>query len=389
MMPCCATHEKELYDGDKKNLTVVTYGATHNMEQNKQMNRKIIISLLLSLALQPVAAQRITVQKKSVDCGKTAYSMPVTAEFELRNKGLRKLRIEDVQVSCGCLEAQYPKDEISAGEKFTLKLTYDAKQLGHFVKTARIVSNGSKQPLYLTMKGIVVEELEDYSGTYPYVFGDLRSDKNNIEFDDVNKGDHPVQEIHIRNMGTSLLQPNIMHLPPFLSAVVTPEWLRPGHSGKITVSLNSAKLHDYGLTQTSVYIGNKLGEKVSDDNEIPVSAVLLPSFDGQTAANRKFAPQMELSAESIDINFEGKSKKKAVVKIANKGRTDLQISSLQMFTGGLRMTLGKRVVKPGETTELKITAYKEGLSKARSKPRVLMITNDPDHPKVVISINVR
>ncbi len=32
MMPCCATHEKELYDGDKKNLTVVTYGTTHNME---------------------------------------------------------------------------------------------------------------------------------------------------------------------------------------------------------------------------------------------------------------------------------------------------------------------------------------------------------------------
>ena len=174
------------------------------------MDRKILTTLLLSLAVHVATAQRITVQKKSIDCGKTAYNMPVTAEFELKNKSLRKLKIEDVQVSCGCLEAQYPKNEISAGEKFTLKLTYDAKQLGHFTKMARIVSNGSKQPLYLTMKGVVVEELADYSGTYPYVFGDLRSDKNNIEFDDVNKGDFPVQEIHIRNMGTSLLQPNII-----------------------------------------------------------------------------------------------------------------------------------------------------------------------------------
>lgn len=346
-------------------------------------------TLLLSLAVQTATAQRITVQKKAVDCGKTAFNMPVTAEFELRNKGLRKLRIEDVQVSCGCLEAQYPKNEISAGEKFTLKLTYDARQLGHFTKTARIVSNGSKKPLYLTMRGIVVEELEDYSGTYPFVFGDLRSDKENIEFDDVNKGDLPVQELHIRNMGTSLLQPNIMHLPPYLSAVVTPETLRPGHSGKITVSLNSAKLHDYGLTQTSVYMGNRLGEKVSESSEMPVSVVLLPNFDGQTAANRKFAPRMVLSEDTLNIDFEGKSRKKAVVVIANKGRTDLNISSLQMFTVGLRMTLGKQVIKPGETTELKITAYRDELKRARTKPRVLMITNDPDHPKVVISINAR
>lgn len=353
------------------------------------MNKKILTTLLLSLAVQAATAQRITVQKKAIDCGKTAFNMPVTAEFELKNKGLRKLRIEDVQVSCGCLEAQYPKNEISAGEKFTLKLTYDARQLGHFTKTARIVSNGSKKPLYLSMRGIVVEELADYSGTYPFVFGDLRSDKENIEFDDVNKGDFPVQEIHIRNMGTSLLQPNIMHLPPFLSAVVTPETLRPGHSGKITVSLNSAKLHDYGLTQTSVFMGNRLGEKVSESSEMPVSVVLLPSFDGQTAANRKFAPRLELSKETLDIDFEGKSKKKTVVTIANKGRTDLNISSLQMFTMGLRMTLGKQVVKPGETTELKITAYRDELKRARTKPRVLMITNDPDHPKVVISINVR
>ncbi len=353
------------------------------------MDRKILTTLLLSLAVQAATAQRITVQKKAVDCGKTAFNMPVTAEFELRNRGLRKLRIEDVQVSCGCLEAQYPKNEISAGEKFTLKLTYDARQLGHFTKTARIVSNGSKKPLYLTMRGIVVEELEDYSGTYPFVFGDLRSDKENIEFDDVNKGDLPVQELHIRNMGTSLLQPNIMHLPPYLSAVVTPETLRPGHSGKITVSLNSAKLHDYGLTQTSVYMGNRLGEKVSESSEMPVSVVLLPSFDGQTAANRKLAPRLELSKETLDIDFEGKSRKKAVVVIANKGRTDLNISSLQMFTVGLRMTLGKQVIKPGEATELKITAYRDELKRARTKPRVLMITNDPDHPKVVISINAR
>ena len=60
-----------------------------------------------------------------------------------------------------------------------------------------------------------------------------------------------------------------------------------------------------------------------------------------------------------------------------------------MFTAGLKVTLGKRELKPGESTKLKITALRDELEKQRSKPRVLMITNDPDKAKVVIKINVR
>jgi hypothetical protein len=60
-----------------------------------------------------------------------------------------------------------------------------------------------------------------------------------------------------------------------------------------------------------------------------------------------------------------------------------------MFTAGLKVTLPKRELKPGETTRLKITGINKDLKRARTKPRVLMITNDPDKPKVVITINVK
>jgi hypothetical protein len=65
----------------------------------------------------------------------------------------------------------------------------------------------------------------------------------------------------------------------------------------------------------------------------------------------------------------------------------LDISSLQLFTRGLKVTLGKRRLAPGETTRLKITAYAGELKKVRTRPRVLMVTNDPRRPKVVITIN--
>ena len=87
---------------------------------------------------------------------------------------------------------------------------------------AAIKSNGSNQPVYLTMKGIVVAELEDYTGNYAYKIEDLLLDKNELEFDDVNKGDAPVQEIHIMNDGADAMTPTVMHLPSYLSAKVVP-----------------------------------------------------------------------------------------------------------------------------------------------------------------------
>ena len=75
-------------------------------------------------------AQRLTVEKTTIDCGRTGFEQPVTATFELRNKG-RKLFIESVRPDCGCTAVEFPR-EVGAGDKFTIKMTYDARQLGHF-----------------------------------------------------------------------------------------------------------------------------------------------------------------------------------------------------------------------------------------------------------------
>jgi len=230
------------------------------------MNKKILyilFSCLVSPALiLEVSAQKLTIENATVNCGRTGFEQPITATFELRNKGMKRLVIESVKPDCGCTAVEFPK-EVGAGDKFTIKMTYDARQLGHFHKMAAIKSNGSKAPVYLTMTGVVLPEVLDYTGDYPFSMGDLLLDKAELEYDDVNKGDTPIQEIHIMNNGTTKMTPNVMHLPPYLSAIVKPETVAPGRSATITVMLNSEKLRDYGLTQTNVHIAKQLGEKVS------------------------------------------------------------------------------------------------------------------------------
>jgi hypothetical protein len=348
--------------------------------------KKLLLSSLLLLSLLPVSAQRLTVEKTTVECGKVAYNSPVTATYEMRNKGFRRLHIYKVETDCGCTSVKYPEGDISAGERFKMLVTYDSRQLGHFHHVIAVKSSGTKKPLLLHMKGIVVSDLLGSPDVYPFTLGDILSDKNDLEFDDVNKGDTPKLTFHIFNNSSHAMQPNLLHLPPYLTAIVTPERLAPNHAGEVQVMLNSAKLHDYGLTQTSIYMGEKLGDKVSDNKEITVSTVLLPSFGGVTAATAQYEPKMVISSSKLSLPFGNKKKNSGEIEISNQGRTALKITSLQMFTTGLRVTLGKTELQPGESTKLKVTAFRDLLKTARSKPRVLMITNDPKKAKVVVEI---
>jgi len=343
----------------------------------------------MALAMLPASAQRIVATNTTIDCGRVGFEQPVTATYELRNKGKRRLVIESVRTDCGCTAVDFPK-EVAAGDNFTIKMTYDARQLGHFHKMAAIKSNASEQPLYLTMKGVVLAEVLDYAGNYPLSMGTMLLDKTELEFDDVNKGDEVIQEIHVYNNGTDVMQPNLMHLPPYLTAQVVPETISPGHGATITVTLHSEKLRDYGLTQTNVYLGKHLGDKVNADIEVPVSAILLPDLSAFANVNKDQAPQLQISTTDIDFtSFDNKSKKTVDVTLQNTGQSALVISSLQMFTSGLKVTLGSREINPGQSTTLKITGIAADLKNVRKRPRILMITNDPDHSKVVINIKLK
>ena len=354
------------------------------------MKRLLILLIFIATQLSWSLAQRLIVSNDVVDVGTTGYDVPVTATFELRNKSSKSLTISEVKADCGCTRAEWPKGAIAGGERFQITLTYDARMLGHFEKQAAVVYNGKDEPLWLTMKGVVDADYKDYSAQYPYNFGGLLAQVDNLEFDDVRKGDHPELVLKLLNNTTGSVTPNMLHLPAWLTAMAQPEVLAPGQQGTITLTLNSTLLGDYGLTQQSVYLGKALGEKVSAETEMPVSVVLLPDLTVFEGINRSQAPRLHLSADHLNLgDYGGKMHKSGTLMLTNTGATPLVVTSLQMFTGGMTVTLSKRDLKPGEQAKLKVKIDPERLSKERTKPRVLMITNDPEKPKVVININVK
>ncbi len=352
------------------------------------MNKNIIVLSVLAALSAELRAQDMVAANDVVDCGQVEYNVPVTAEFELTNNGNRSMRISEVQTSCGCMVADFPQKDIQAGEKFMVRMTFDSKQMGHFDKYADVCVEGSDEPLMLRMKGVVVREVKDYSGDYPYKIGTLLADRNTLEFD-VNNGETPQLKIHIRNTGGETAEPVVMHLPDYLEADVSPSKIKSGRAGVVTITLDSRKLDDLGLTETKVFLGNKPGDKVDSDKEISVSAVLLPQFQDMTEAELALAPAIEVSEKELNLGAaDGKKKLKGTVMIKNTGKSELRISNLQMFSSALSVSLNKSVLDPGEEAKLKVTANVERMKKSKSEPKVLMITNDPNNPKVEINVVV-
>lgn len=353
------------------------------------MNKNIIVLSVLAALSAELRAQDMVAANDVVDCGQVEYNVPVTAEFELTNNGNRSMRISEVQTSCGCMVADFPQKDIQAGEKFMVRMTFDSKQMGHFDKYADVCVEGSDEPLMLRMKGVVVREVKDYSGDYPYKIGTLLADRNTLEFNDVNNGETPQLKIHIRNTGGETAEPVVMHLPDYLEADVSPSKIKSGRAGVVTITLDSRKLDDLGLTETKVFLGNKPGDKVDSDKEISVSAVLLPQFQDMTEAELALAPAIKVSEKELNLGAaDGKKKLKGTVMIKNTGKSELRISNLQMFSSALSVSLNKSVLDPGEEAKLKVTANVERMKKSKSEPKVLMITNDPNNPKVEINVVV-
>ncbi len=335
------------------------------------------------------AQPRMKFEQTELSLGEILWKKPETVCFVVMNEGNAPLVISRVEVSCDCLVSEWTKKPIPPKGKGEVIVTYNASMLGHFWKSVEVYSNAADEPVYLDLKGVVRSQITDFSKEFPIEMGSLYLDKGSIEFPDVNRGEKPVVEIGIANASDSLYAPVLMHLPSYLEAVAVPDTLKPKQYGTIRVTLHSEKLTGLGLTNTSVYLSRRYADKVGEENEIPVMAVLLPDFSKLTAAERMMAPDAQLSTSNLILTLNGKKKVSGVVTLANKGRSVLELRELQISDPGINVSMKKRKLKPGETMKMKITAVASYLKNRKYAPRVLMITNDPAHPKVEIRVEIR
>lgn len=89
------------------------------------------------------------------DYGEIEQNSDGICEFKFKNLGDEPLILSNVRSSCGCTVPEWPKDPIKKAKEGVIKVKYNTRIVGAFSKTIVVYSNGSEEPVYLKIKGVV------------------------------------------------------------------------------------------------------------------------------------------------------------------------------------------------------------------------------------------
>ena len=104
---------------------------------------------------EQVQGPQISFKDKTIDYGVVAQESDPYRVFSFENTGNEPLVITNAKGSCGCTVPQYSKDPIGPGETGEIKVRYDTKRLGKFIKTVTLTTNVGEEKVVLTIKGEV------------------------------------------------------------------------------------------------------------------------------------------------------------------------------------------------------------------------------------------
>ncbi len=353
---------------------------------NKYLMTYRLIMLVAGLLVGvPCMAQRISFETDIVDVGTTLWRKPVTVVFEFTNRDREPLVIDDVDAGCGCMEVDWTKGAIGKGEKGKITITYDAQMLGTIDRVINVHTNASEHPVRIRLIGVVsTGEDANIEGLYPFSVGEIMLSTDNVEFPDVRLGDSTTVSFELFNASKEVFTPQLMHMPAYVTAEFEPEMLGRGRRGTVTLTLHGSKMNNVGVNQTNIYLSRFPGDKVSEENAITLTSVLLPQVP---VTNALLAPKFEISTTELDFGDMGRKKKKTgKLKISNTGRGVLNIESMEVYNQALQVSLPTRTLAPGQTITMKVTLDTRYLGKSKAQPRVLIITNDAKRQKEIVTV---
>ena len=126
--------------------------------------RELYLNIIQGKTTPPTAPEEekkeyyteISVPETEVDFGACDWEKEHTAVFKIRNTGQKLLVIHNVELSCGCLEADYTKKPARPGEELEVRITFKATNTGYFRKVAFVRCNTKEQLLRLYVSGDAV-----------------------------------------------------------------------------------------------------------------------------------------------------------------------------------------------------------------------------------------
>jgi hypothetical protein len=350
-----------------------------------QQMRLGLTGILVSFTVCAAIAQQAkpsTFREESFDFGTISEDGgPVTHEFVFTNTTTRPVKIVSVQASCGCTTPAWSKDPIPAGQTGFVQASFNPKgRPGTFNKTLTVTTDMDGGPVILVIKG-QVESLgkAPIESDYQVANGNWKLRTGSFNLGKVyTKDEYAVHEFPFVNSGQKpVAMVGKPVSPAYIRVEVVPATVAPGGRGVVKVGYNGKMRGQYGFQVDNVEI-------MTDDEQNPtksfvVRATIEDYFAPLTAEEQARAPRLTVST-SVDlgrIRQNGEATRE--IPIANTGKKELQIKALQGNCNCLAISAAKTTLKPGETTQMRVTFKPEDRVGSHNKA-VTIYSNDPVSP---------
>jgi hypothetical protein len=133
---------------------------TRSRKNNSSMNsiaRTVFFFHVLFLGMLAKAQPMLHLPQSEFDFGKVPRGFRTECWFTAVNVGNEPLLIESLMTTCGCdMPMNYVQEPIMPGDSTVVGYKYDARQLGVFNKTMRMITNTPDSVFVFRIKGEVV-----------------------------------------------------------------------------------------------------------------------------------------------------------------------------------------------------------------------------------------
>lgn len=310
----------------------------------------------------------------------------VTHNFTFTNTGNEPLVITQVRPSCGCTSSDYTKEPVMPGQKGFVSATFNPMNRPHkFSKSITITTNCNPATSVLRISGDVTPKQLTIEDEYPRQIGPLRLKTNHLALMKMNIDEVKEGELEMVNTTSDDLTLDFRNIPSHLKVEAVPSTLKPGQKGVIKITYNAKGKNDWGFLMDRITVAIN-GDTQQNRNQISVSATLEEDFSKLTDTERANAPKIDFDEKTFNFGSitQGESVDH-VFQMKNIGKSDLVIHKTKASCGCTLVNPSKKVLKPGETAELKVRFNSHGKLNRQNKS-ITIITNDPSQPQATLRV---
>ena len=314
---------------------------------------------------------------------------PQKFRFIFTNKGKAPLTVSNVQASCGCTTPAWTKEPIAPGATGFVEAEYNPQgRPGAFNKSLTVTSNAATPTTVLTIKGIVTERVKTPADLYPRKFGDIRLVSEYLNMGRVSPSKESKQSFKVYNDGEKdLTFKQLEFTAKHLKGEIKPLTIKPKETAEITVEYDGKIKNDWGYSNDpfELTVTGSSQEKV----QLYVVATIEEEKKKLSPADSAKAPRMSFLNNKIEHNF-GDLKQGDVVNtefvFTNTGKETLTIYKTKASCGCTASDPAKKVLAPGETSNIKVTFNSAGKHEGDQHQSVTIYSNDPFEPTRYLTI---